>query len=258
VSTTVVGQLIFAGFMVLANWGILAILTAVVSDNMIMSSHRAQEEDLAHQKAREHWLRVNRLKALFLQIDVDKSGTISSEEWQDVMNDTGMVRELYDATQMTEEDLSDLFKCLAVDVSMRRKSGISISHGRHAEGDSTVMFYESFIEVLRDSQNPSTKRCVLQLMAKIRKLEKNIEVRINEVLTSVMDTEISMAYAAEEALAQNSIVSRAMPDCRESIPARTSPPLTATTTAPSLFSPRSFADSTRSLPRKETGSYRPP
>merc|ERR1712050_146357 len=39
------GQVLFASFMIVSNWAILAILTSVVSNNMIMSSNRAFEED---------------------------------------------------------------------------------------------------------------------------------------------------------------------------------------------------------------------
>merc|ERR1711933_453651 len=39
------GRILFAVFMVLANWAILAILTSVVSDNMIAASMRSDQED---------------------------------------------------------------------------------------------------------------------------------------------------------------------------------------------------------------------
>merc|ERR1711981_622028 len=50
ICNNIAGQLLFAGFMVISNWAILAILTSVVSDNMISSSRKALEDDEARRK----------------------------------------------------------------------------------------------------------------------------------------------------------------------------------------------------------------
>merc|ERR1719410_1053099 len=51
IANYVEGQLLFAAFMVVTNWAVLAILTSVVSDNMISTSQKANEED--EQKIRD-------------------------------------------------------------------------------------------------------------------------------------------------------------------------------------------------------------
>mmetsp|Transcript_70238 Transcript_70238/g.196892 ORF Transcript_70238/g.196892 Transcript_70238/m.196892 type:complete len:558 (-) Transcript_70238:26-1699(-) len=77
-----VGKLLFVGFMVLSNWAILAILTSVVSDNMISTSRMVSEEEARKNRAEEYEKRVDRLQALFREIDSDGSGAISHSEWR--------------------------------------------------------------------------------------------------------------------------------------------------------------------------------
>mmetsp|Transcript_93210 Transcript_93210/g.301392 ORF Transcript_93210/g.301392 Transcript_93210/m.301392 type:complete len:669 (-) Transcript_93210:4-2010(-) len=121
VTTTVFGQLLFAAFMVLANWAILAILTSVVSDNMISASARALEEDQESDKQAEYAQRMTRLRMLFKEIDTDGSGTISEKEWDQIFRDKGLASELCDATALTEKDLRDLFTCIAVESEARER-----------------------------------------------------------------------------------------------------------------------------------------
>merc|ERR1712232_728323 len=68
---SITGRLLFMCFMVLSNWAILAILTSVVSDNMISSSvmHTMEEEALAKEEARAK--RQRRLYTLFKEVDHD-------------------------------------------------------------------------------------------------------------------------------------------------------------------------------------------
>jgi len=181
-TTTVVGQLLFAGFMVLANWAILAILTSVVSDNMISSSARASEEDSQVQKAALHVQRMKRLRTLFHEIDTDSSGTINEEEWNGLFKDAGLAHELADATTLPEKDLHDLFECMAVEANkaIKGKGG-----ARAKQVSSKLIQYEAFIEHLRDETSPADKRSVLQLKAQLRHLEKNLAQRIEEIWDAV-------------------------------------------------------------------------
>mmetsp|Transcript_51240 Transcript_51240/g.166106 ORF Transcript_51240/g.166106 Transcript_51240/m.166106 type:complete len:752 (-) Transcript_51240:287-2542(-) len=181
-TTTVVGQLLFAGFMVLANWAILAILTSVVSDNMISSSAKASEEDSQVEKAALHAQRMKRLRTLFREIDTDSSGTINEQEWHGLFKDAGLAHELSDATALSEKDLHDLFECMAVEANeaIKGKGG-----ARAKQVSSKLIQYDAFIEHLRDETSPADKRSVLQLKAQLRHLEKNLAQRIEEIWDAV-------------------------------------------------------------------------
>merc|ERR1712032_1734149 len=98
IANYVEGQLLFAAFMVVTNWAVLAILTSVVSDNMISTSQKANDEDERKHRDELHATRVRRLKMLFGEIDQDGDACISSSEWHTILNDPGMRHELLQAT----------------------------------------------------------------------------------------------------------------------------------------------------------------
>merc|ERR1740121_1405734 len=143
VTTTVFGQLMFAAFMVLSNWAILAILTSVVSDNMISASQRASEEDSLKEKVDEKTRRVAMLKALFGEIDKDGSGCIDEEEWQEVCStEAGLFRELGNVINYGEKELQELFKCLSAS-----KSRLDDVTGNVPSGTNS-MYFDDFLEHL--------------------------------------------------------------------------------------------------------------
>merc|ERR1712124_148722 len=69
-------RFVFVWFTVISSWTLLSILTAVVSDNMISTTHK-QEKMLklmnADQDFQEH---LDELQALFRHMDLDGNGTL--------------------------------------------------------------------------------------------------------------------------------------------------------------------------------------
>jgi len=178
VTQTVFGQLLFVCFMVLSNWAILAILTSVVSDNMISVSAQAQEEDDAVEKAAEDEARCARLLTLFKEIDDDQSGEISAEEWRDMLQDKGLLHELCDATRLKERDLEELFSYLAVDVAVDPSNRHSARHG-HSE---KILHYDALIEHIRSDAEPADRRSVLRMLSRMQALELSIEKKVEASL----------------------------------------------------------------------------
>jgi len=177
VCDTVFGQLLFAVFMVLSNWAILAILTSVVSDNMISASQAAAEEDKKKDREDDYAHCVGRLNALFREIDKDSSGFISEPEWQELCQDPDLFRELSLATSYNnEKDLHDLFKCLAAS-----KANIGEESAAMSNPDLNIMYFDDFIEHLRVTADPADKRCVLQVLAKLELLEQKMEKQLADV-----------------------------------------------------------------------------
>jgi len=186
VTTTVFGQLLFVSFMVLSNWAILAILTSVVSDNMISASTKAQEEEDKQQRTVDDERRCGRLLTLFREIDEDNSGAVSSVEWKGMMSDKGLMHELCDATMLEERDLEELFSYLAVDAAHdRRKNGDS-AKTRLENGDQSdqkILHYKALIEHLRSDGDPASRRSVLCMLARMQSLEDMIERRFDKLET---------------------------------------------------------------------------
>eukprot|EP00445_Apocalathium_hangoei_P019380 CAMPEP_0203892470 /NCGR_PEP_ID=MMETSP0359-20131031/35658_1 /ASSEMBLY_ACC=CAM_ASM_000338 /TAXON_ID=268821 /ORGANISM="Scrippsiella Hangoei, Strain SHTV-5" /LENGTH=1055 /DNA_ID=CAMNT_0050814441 /DNA_START=50 /DNA_END=3213 /DNA_ORIENTATION=- len=196
VTTTVLGQLLFAAFMVLANWAILAILTSVVSDNMIAASLKASQEDQEQEQGAENTRRMRRLRVLFREIDTDQSGTISESEWDAIFKDAGLSHELRDATSLGEKELRELFACIAVESKTKEKihHESKLVHDDGARTDKRrstrhhdeqeIIHYNDFIEHLKDENQPADKRSVLQLMVRIQHIERSMEARFGAMLNA--------------------------------------------------------------------------
>mmetsp|Transcript_47749 Transcript_47749/g.134464 ORF Transcript_47749/g.134464 Transcript_47749/m.134464 type:complete len:236 (+) Transcript_47749:54-761(+) len=192
VCVTTSGKLLFVAFMVLANWAILAILTSVVSENMITSSNKVLEEEERKDSAARHQERVGRLRALFREIDTDGSGAISHTEWSEMLKDEGLLHELCDAACVSLRDLHELFNCLAVDPLQTRKSVSGFEDDEEADrpvrGDSRlaksaerILYYDAFIDQLENESRPVDKRAVLRLMSRLQEFENRIEARLDQI-----------------------------------------------------------------------------
>lgn len=178
ITKSISGQLLFAGFMVIANWAILAILTSVVSDNMISSSAKANEEDEKKHREEAHEARVCRLKTLFREIDQDGSGFISTTEWYGMLEDTGLCHELCDATGLEEHALVDYFKCLSVDTKEQQREAAVTEASRKSD---KKLDYNTFIESLKDEGTIADTRSILRLMSRLRALESYMETRFENL-----------------------------------------------------------------------------
>mmetsp|Transcript_6359 Transcript_6359/g.15713 ORF Transcript_6359/g.15713 Transcript_6359/m.15713 type:complete len:713 (-) Transcript_6359:58-2196(-) len=192
ISNTPVGQVLFAAFMVILNWAILAILTSVVSDNMISASSKAQSEDLQNEKLLRHVQRVSRLRTLFKEMDKDHSGAITEEEWNYLFQDAGLLHELIEVTSLGEHDLHELFRCLCVDSKTARSAGLGpevTGQGltdRLKGQNARLLYYEAFIEHLKDDSMPMDKRCMAQLRAQLHQMQRDIDKRFDEMWHVVM------------------------------------------------------------------------
>eukprot|EP00419_Tripos_fusus_P062074 CAMPEP_0172908428 /NCGR_PEP_ID=MMETSP1075-20121228/180676_1 /TAXON_ID=2916 /ORGANISM="Ceratium fusus, Strain PA161109" /LENGTH=98 /DNA_ID=CAMNT_0013766193 /DNA_START=87 /DNA_END=380 /DNA_ORIENTATION=- len=92
------GQLLTAIFIVLTNWALLAILTSVVSDNMLSSSAKADEEHAREMAELTKAKRKERLDEVFHMLDEDGDLMIRRADWKRLMLNDGMRKELCDIT----------------------------------------------------------------------------------------------------------------------------------------------------------------
>jgi len=164
-------QILFILFMVISNWMVLAILTAVVSENMLFATNQfmkmEKEEDFQTKKAES----TERLMALFKEIDKDGDVTIDSSEFHQLLEDKGLRDEFCDATSLKERDLKDLFSFLS-----------------HEQGDGKWRIdYELFIDKLQDESKDVSERSVFRLERQMRLLETRIDAKLERMREEIQE-----------------------------------------------------------------------
>jgi hypothetical protein len=169
----------FACFMVITNWSILAILTSVVSDNMISASRRHEEENEDAAKAHDRNERIKRLHTAFGIIDTDNSGTISEDEWNQMLADEPLHNEICSAIQMSAAELQEHFDCLAKD--------------QHEEvGGRTQMVkalgYDQLMAGVESGSDPAPSGGVLNVLSSIHNLQLRIDAACFALATVVQQT----------------------------------------------------------------------
>lgn len=160
----VIGRLLFAAFMVISNWAILAILTAVVSDQMIAASNDYQEEEKKSNDAEEESKNMKRLLHIFEDNDHDMNGLISKDEWMGMLEDPSVCLELSEGTHLGKSDLADLFDCLAVE----------------GNGDDGKVQYTDLIHSLKANSSVADKRAVLHVMLRLRIFQDQVSKQVED------------------------------------------------------------------------------
>jgi len=179
ITNSAAGRVLFAIFMVITNWAILAIVTSVVSDNMISTSRREDQLEEVRAREQEHLTRVRRLTALFDQIDLDGSGVVSKDEWNRMMADPGLHSELLDATGLLEQDLHDYFECLATDQKTREALKLKRMND---QAESRQLEYKTFITSLKDEGVVADKRSIMHVLNALRGVERGIFAQVQDIV----------------------------------------------------------------------------
>jgi len=104
---------IMMAFMIVTNWAIFSILTAVVSDNMAKvtekSEREAEESEAA--KANERW--ANKLELVFGRLDKDGDGAICITEARELFSDDVEMEMLCAVSGLEADDIRDIFELVA-------------------------------------------------------------------------------------------------------------------------------------------------
>jgi len=163
--STVPLRLLCVGFVVISNWSILAILTAVVSENIISATREHQTiEDQDAAIAFEEQRRL-RLKTLFMKADKDGDGYLDQDEFYVLLNDKESYEEFHETTNLERADLVDLFKYL----SQQGADGL------------WVINYEDFIEKLEIESKDVNERSVSRMEKQMRDLKQRIDRKLNSM-----------------------------------------------------------------------------
>ncbi|CAJ1383245.1 unnamed protein product [Effrenium voratum] len=164
--TTWIGQLLFYSFMMLSNWMALAILTSVVSDNMIAASRQHDEHETLHQKQLKQARAKVRLKQIFGKLDQNQDGCITEMELEQFLKDELQQQELCEAAGLHPADLVEVLYCTGYETK---------------EGERRLL-YRQFLQMLQDESGPVSERSIFKIMERLRAMEFRVERRLTAVL----------------------------------------------------------------------------
>merc|ERR1712032_1765521 len=186
-SKAMAGKLMLVGFIICSNWAILAILTSVVSDNMISSSAAIAKKEEEARLEMKHAEANKLLLQLFKDVDVDGSGTIEENEWKSrVEGDARMLETLCAAAEIEKRDMIDAFNAV---------SGSDPQVGRKA-----VIYEELVTYLVKDSRIPADKRSVLKMRSQLECLEESHTNTSHQICT--LDQKLDKLTSTVDAIAR--------------------------------------------------------
>merc|ERR1719160_64412 len=104
-------QPLFVLFYVFSAWALLAIMTGVVSENLIAIRDQMVKDDEAKEEKRKQNI-TNTLFDLFAKADADRSGSVSRAEFNAMLKDPMLMKLLMKNSNLRVQDLHDLFDWL--------------------------------------------------------------------------------------------------------------------------------------------------
>lgn len=102
---------LFVVFYIYSAWALLAVMTGVVSENMIAIRDQMQKEDEQREEKRKSMI-TKVLMELFREADVDNNGIVSRQEFEGMLKSPELVKKITKNTRMKVQDLIDLFDWL--------------------------------------------------------------------------------------------------------------------------------------------------
>jgi len=164
-------KILFVVFMVLSNWTLLAILTSVVTDNMMKATLSSSKKDREEEQDDKRRRSIRRLKQLFTEVDFDGSKTIDANEFKALLEDRALSMELCDASSLKVSDLADLFVFLS-----------------HEDEDGRLCIdIDMFVDKLQNEGKEVSERSVFRVEKQVRVLGCHFERRISERFDQLLD-----------------------------------------------------------------------
>mmetsp|Transcript_132362 Transcript_132362/g.411452 ORF Transcript_132362/g.411452 Transcript_132362/m.411452 type:complete len:797 (-) Transcript_132362:94-2484(-) len=150
-------KVIFMAFVMVSEWAMLSILTAVVSENMIAVTEArrgAQEEAEKADAARE---KDERMGEIVRSIDVNKDGSINISEFEAMLKDEAKRSDLCDAAQLNVADLRLMFNLI------ERNGRVS---------------YQDFMEACHQESKSVSERSLMRLEKRLTGVEEKISTTV--------------------------------------------------------------------------------
>eukprot|EP00928_Gymnodinium_smaydae_P074440 TRINITY_DN57496_c0_g1_i1.p1 TRINITY_DN57496_c0_g1~~TRINITY_DN57496_c0_g1_i1.p1 ORF type:complete len:823 (-),score=124.26 TRINITY_DN57496_c0_g1_i1:24-2249(-) len=141
-------RLLFVFFEVASTWGLLAILTAVVSDNMISVASKHEAEELRDRKDSEWSRTLAEIATLVHDLDRDGNKSVDEKELANFLEQSENVERLRDVAHITKGDATEIMKSVA-------------NHGE--------VKLDDLIEGFAMAAQPVTEKSMLRLEARVRR-----------------------------------------------------------------------------------------
>lgn len=109
-------RLFFVIFYIYSSWALLAVMTGVVSENMIAIREQMLKEDQKREEMRKEHI-IHFLGDLFQKADADNSGQISKDEFDMLLRAPDLTKKLLKYSKMEPKDLEELFEWIDHDNS---------------------------------------------------------------------------------------------------------------------------------------------
>jgi len=197
ITQDIAGRLLFSAFMILSNWAVLAILTSVVSDNMISSTIKLDEETKQKDTETAFSSRTRQLTQFLHEVDKgDSNGKITKSEWEAMLNDAKLLKYLSELTDLDATTLHEIFYC------------ISEEHDTGGEGGRSepVLTCDDFVEYLNHDREVATRRHVIHqrywlekiTLSRMQELESNVQTKFDELRNMLEKTMCSLNHGDRE------------------------------------------------------------
>eukprot|EP00401_Gymnodinium_catenatum_P062746 CAMPEP_0117504104 /NCGR_PEP_ID=MMETSP0784-20121206/24676_1 /TAXON_ID=39447 /ORGANISM="" /LENGTH=631 /DNA_ID=CAMNT_0005299447 /DNA_START=86 /DNA_END=1981 /DNA_ORIENTATION=+ len=153
-------------YVVVMNWAIFSILTAVVSDNMAAASQEHDKEVEEQHEQEKNEYRMASLQQLFDEMDEDRDGTITKSEFDELLADSLKSQELCDAASLKPRDLEDMFE---------------LTSFQGKDDTEPVINRERFLKSLQQEGVLVRERSVMRLEKRVSELAEIVKKRFDGI-----------------------------------------------------------------------------
>eukprot|EP00933_Yihiella_yeosuensis_P000273 TRINITY_DN10042_c0_g1_i9.p1 TRINITY_DN10042_c0_g1~~TRINITY_DN10042_c0_g1_i9.p1 ORF type:complete len:232 (+),score=46.90 TRINITY_DN10042_c0_g1_i9:2-697(+) len=150
---------LFCGFVIVGNWALLAIFTAVVSENMMHATEERRQEEEKLESQQKSKRSVIKLNEIFDRLDENLNAEITKDDWDKLMSDKDVKEELMDATGLAERDLEDMFRILSTSPTI---NGVR------------VIKKSDFVDSLQKENKPASERSMMRFEKRIANMEDRV------------------------------------------------------------------------------------
>lgn len=158
-------------YVVLTNWAIFSILTAVVGDSMTQASEALEEENAKQEEAEHAVDSAEQLYQIFGELDKDQNDQIEKKDFDSLLANELRSKELCHAAGLSPSELQDLFLILSDEGS----------------GGEPVIPRAEFVNGLQSDRNKVTEREMRRLVKRVSSLETWYDERMASVMEALRD-----------------------------------------------------------------------
>lgn len=150
-------KIIFVVFMVVTSWALLSILTAVLSENMIMETEKQDREAKEYEEQTQMDESKQRLETLFKALDKDDSDALDAHEFKKLLIEHG--EELMRFSRLSKDEIHEVFDYLQLGGEVKLHD-----------------FVEGMLSLALSIENrrPVNERSMMKLERRLRELEADI------------------------------------------------------------------------------------